>query len=573
MVLLDTHHTLTHKSSEQYTVPGIYFVEKTRVRRNLLQQRSEMKNLEMMQSGNGDGGGNGNGNGGGGGYRSVTETGTGTEKIISAKTKEDKSSISKDTKENAEQGTKAKTNTETSWPTKNVHRPGENDVMCGRGAGTNYHPGNKKYRKMVEDRKIDYHIKYDKVRKKLIAREIVNTVRNQNPPGRFLEQNKETGKWNDVGNPKAIEKTIQTLRENGPQVRKRYLEQQKTMRGGNVVPGDCKPSELKRGQSVTRFLKTTQKAILERRKSISRAFKNTGSLLSPGESAGSSSAADSWDGDKSQANSQANSQAQQFAFGWPRVLSRPAIAKRETSNQNESYETKPSGLKKAALNRDQSAAANRLKLQSFPDYFKALRLNSPKPERSDSSVFETGNRRPDAVALQSNGVSNGMLSSDRPTPITTNNRMNTYDKIEHDLLEGFSATSMSSSLTKESATAVSLERPSPINTKNRMNTYEQFEHDQLKNCSVTSDTSMGTKESASVVLLERPSPIERSSRMNAFEQFENEQLKSCSVRSDTSALINQSPAVVSSDRPAPINSANRMTTYEQFEHDQLKSCS
>jgi hypothetical protein len=49
------------------------------------------------------------------------------------------------------------------------------------------------------------------------------------------------------------------------------------------------------------------------------------------------------------------------------------MIKRMTSNQNETVDTKrdlvgPS-IKRAALNRDQSAAANRLKAASLPEYY------------------------------------------------------------------------------------------------------------------------------------------------------------------------------------------------------------
>lgn len=52
---------------------------------------------------------------------------------------------------------------------------------------------------------------------------------------------------------------------------------------------------------------------------------------------------------------------------------KPDIVKRATSNQNENVETKPDliggAVKRAALNRDSSNAANRLKELCFPDQF------------------------------------------------------------------------------------------------------------------------------------------------------------------------------------------------------------
>lgn len=44
----------------------------------------------------------------------------------------------------------------SNWPTENVKDPCINDVLYGRGGGTNHHEGNKRYRKMVESRKVDY---------------------------------------------------------------------------------------------------------------------------------------------------------------------------------------------------------------------------------------------------------------------------------------------------------------------------------------------------------------------------------------------------------------------------------
>ena len=37
-------------------------------------------------------------------------------------------------------------------PMRKITEPGPNDCLFGRGGGTNHHPGNKRYRKMVEDK-------------------------------------------------------------------------------------------------------------------------------------------------------------------------------------------------------------------------------------------------------------------------------------------------------------------------------------------------------------------------------------------------------------------------------------
>jgi hypothetical protein len=60
--------------------------------------------------------------------------------------------------------------------------------------------------------------------------------------------------------------------------------------------------------------------------------------------------------------------ASPFRAGTSSTVPRPHIVKRDTSNQNENYETKPS-VKRAALNRDNSLASNRLKNQYMPEYY------------------------------------------------------------------------------------------------------------------------------------------------------------------------------------------------------------
>jgi hypothetical protein len=84
----------------------------------------------------------------------------------------------------------------------------ENDVLFGRGGGTNRHVGNIYFRDLVSEHQPAY-VQARKRDKTRIAKSIVAQVRNRN--GRFLR--KENGKWIDVGDKKAAEKTSQALRE------------------------------------------------------------------------------------------------------------------------------------------------------------------------------------------------------------------------------------------------------------------------------------------------------------------------------------------------------------------------
>jgi hypothetical protein len=110
------------------------------------------------------------------------------------------------------------------WPQKEIKEPHDNDIMYGRGGGTNHHPGNKRYRQMVEDRKLEY-VTSKRLDKPLVALEIIRIWRGQLPPGRFLKLDEKTGLWLDVGDKKAREKTSQALREKAPIIRKQQEEE------------------------------------------------------------------------------------------------------------------------------------------------------------------------------------------------------------------------------------------------------------------------------------------------------------------------------------------------------------
>jgi hypothetical protein len=86
------------------------------------------------------------------------------------------------------------------------------DILCGRGGLTNHHKGNKRFRDIVALHRPDY-VRAPKIQKPSVARVIVRAIRNGDPPGRFLKKDSATGKWYDIGDKKAAEKTSQALRE------------------------------------------------------------------------------------------------------------------------------------------------------------------------------------------------------------------------------------------------------------------------------------------------------------------------------------------------------------------------
>lgn len=80
----------------------------------------------------------------------------------------------------------------------------DDDVLCGRGAGTHHHPGNKKFRALVHQYQPLY-ASVNVLEKSEIASGIVHGV------GRFLRQKGDS--WYNIGDKAAKEKTCQALRE------------------------------------------------------------------------------------------------------------------------------------------------------------------------------------------------------------------------------------------------------------------------------------------------------------------------------------------------------------------------
>jgi len=118
------------------------------------------------------------------------------------------------------------------YPLKDIPEPHAHDVLCGRGGGTNNHIGNSHWRMLVAANKQLY-ITLPKRQKMLLSRSIVNAVRSQNPPGRFLQKDGKTKLWFDVGDQRAQEKTSQALREGAPDIRKKVAAAKATVSAGS----------------------------------------------------------------------------------------------------------------------------------------------------------------------------------------------------------------------------------------------------------------------------------------------------------------------------------------------------
>jgi hypothetical protein len=113
-------------------------------------------------------------------------------------------------------------------------------VLLGVVSGmTNGHPGNRRFRDVIALHRPDY-IRATKMDKPNVARRIVRAIRQGNPPGRFLRKNDDDGKWYDVGDKVAAEKTSQGLRErsNAEKRQRSALREALRIRKEDLVDGD-----------------------------------------------------------------------------------------------------------------------------------------------------------------------------------------------------------------------------------------------------------------------------------------------------------------------------------------------
>jgi hypothetical protein len=93
----------------------------------------------------------------------------------------------------------------------------DNDVLSGRGGGTNVHPGNRNFRDLINLHRRAY-LKARKNDKPAISRAIVRAIRETT--GKFLKKDDNSGLWFEIGDDAAREKTSQALRQRAPEMRK-----------------------------------------------------------------------------------------------------------------------------------------------------------------------------------------------------------------------------------------------------------------------------------------------------------------------------------------------------------------
>ena len=86
--------------------------------------------------------------------------------------------------------------------------PRDHDVLLGKGR--EQHPGNRRYRRIVEEGKARY-LAASSAERGALARDVVRRLKELDPPGRFLELDAATKLWFDVGDEKAEAKVCRAL--------------------------------------------------------------------------------------------------------------------------------------------------------------------------------------------------------------------------------------------------------------------------------------------------------------------------------------------------------------------------
>jgi hypothetical protein len=101
--------------------------------------------------------------------------------------------------------------------------PHINDIVSGRGSGSNRHEGNLHFRNLIRENR-ELYLSRSKNEKMLVARDIYHSIEALDPAGRFLQKNPETGAWFEIGKVRALEKISQALREKNSRQRQQRQE-------------------------------------------------------------------------------------------------------------------------------------------------------------------------------------------------------------------------------------------------------------------------------------------------------------------------------------------------------------
>jgi len=133
--------------------------------------------------------------------------------------------------------------------TEGLQYPTKNDVLCGRGGKINEHPGNVRFRAIVEQYKEQYNLASNKNNKANISRDVVGQI--YDVGGRFLKKDAMTGLWFEEDLDHALKKTSQALREGAPKIRARAVREGKLTLTAPLTKKKSKKCKSKTSSSRT----------------------------------------------------------------------------------------------------------------------------------------------------------------------------------------------------------------------------------------------------------------------------------------------------------------------------------
>jgi len=97
----------------------------------------------------------------------------------------------------------------------------DHDVLCGRGVNISQHPGNERFRALVNTRTDEsYCTSFTTSEKRALAEEIIKHIHSLDPPGRFLKRSGRSqssrglnGPWEELSPKECLKKACQALRD------------------------------------------------------------------------------------------------------------------------------------------------------------------------------------------------------------------------------------------------------------------------------------------------------------------------------------------------------------------------
>jgi len=96
------------------------------------------------------------------------------------------------------------------WPLRGISKPDKHDCIGGRGSKWKDHPGNVKFRQIIDDNDVSYKA-LSNIEKGALAMTIVQKWRALDPPGRFLKLNEQTKLYDDIGDKEARTKVVKAF--------------------------------------------------------------------------------------------------------------------------------------------------------------------------------------------------------------------------------------------------------------------------------------------------------------------------------------------------------------------------